>query len=186
MRIIAGTHRGRPIAAPKGDGTRPILDRQKEALFNVLRQFLPCGGALDVFAGSGGLGFEALSRGAERATFVERARDAVATLRRNVSDLGFDDRAHVIVRDAFAIDPERLHPIGVAFFDPPFPLYRDRADAVHGLIVRVVAASTFEADGVVMLRVPRGADVPPFAASLDAFDRRDSGESVIILLRPAV
>ena len=71
MRIIAGTHRGRPLEAPKGDGTRPILDRQKESLFNILREALPCRGVVDVFAGSGSLGFEALSRGAELGGSVE-------------------------------------------------------------------------------------------------------------------
>lgn len=184
MRIIAGTHRGRPLQAPKGQGTRPILDRQKESLFNVLRESFPCSGVVDVFAGSGGLGLEALSRGAELATFVERGRPAVLALEQNVASLGLEARARILVRDAFAVDPERIHPFGLVFLDPPFPLYRERPDRVHDLVGKLLCAGPCEADAVAMLRVPAGADVPAWPTGVAETERREAGESVIILLRP--
>ena len=184
MRIIAGTHRGRPIHMPKWEGTRPILDRQKESLFNVLREALPCLGVVDVFAGSGSLGLEALSRGAEQGTFVERGRPALQALRKNMETLGFADRAHVLARDVFSIDPERLHPFSLLFLDPPFPLYREHPTKVHDLIARLLGAGPCAADAVAMLRVPSDAEVPDFPEGVAETERRPSGESVIILLRP--
>ena len=183
MRIIAGTHRGRPLQAPKGRRTRPILDRQKESLFNVLRASLPCSGVVDVFAGSGGLGFEALPRGAERATFIERGRPAVVALEHNVASLGFEGRAQILVRDAFAVDPAALHPFGLLFLDPPFPLYRDRAERVHTLLAGLLAAPGCEDGAVAMLRVPADAVVPDWPQGVQDVGRRPAGESVIILLR---
>lgn len=183
MRIIAGTHRGRSLQAPKGDGTRPILDRQKESLFNILREELPCSGVVDVFAGSGSLGFEALSRGAELGTFIEKGRPALTALNRNVSDLGFGDRAHVLARDAFTVDLERLHPFGLLFLDPPFPLYRDKPEKVHELLGSLMSCGPCEDDAVAMLRVPSDAAIPAWPTGVAESDRRPSGESVIMLLR---
>lgn len=183
MRIIAGTHRGRPLQAPRGRGTRPILDRQKESLFNVLRESLPCSGVVDVFAGSGGLGFEALSRGAERATFVERGRPAVVALEQNVASLGFEERAKVLVRDAFAVSPAGLHPFGLLFLDPPFALYRERAGRVHTLLASLLESPGCEDGAVAVLRVPADAEVPGWPTGVEEVERRPAGESVIILLR---
>ena len=98
MRIIAGTHRGRRISAPAGDATRPTADRVREALFSIVG---PVDGldVLDLFAGSGALGLEALSRGAASATLVERARPALACIRANAAALGLEDRVRVVARD---------------------------------------------------------------------------------------
>ena len=84
MRIIAGTARGARIVAPRGLATRPMTERVRGAIFNILGDEVVEAAVLDLFAGSGSLGFEALSRGAARCTFVERARDAVQVLRRNI------------------------------------------------------------------------------------------------------
>ena len=96
MRIVGGRHRGRRLLAPPGDAVRPTSDRAREALFNILshghfaESGLPFADAavLDAFAGTGALGLEALSRGAAEAVFIERDRDALATLRRNIEILG--------------------------------------------------------------------------------------------------
>ncbi len=123
MRIIAGTARGRKIKAPDGQGTRPITDRAKEAIFNML---IGLGGVedavvFDLFAGSGSFGLESLSRGAKHATFVESDRNALKTLEANIKSLGFGDRTTIL-----SVPVERaIHTIGhgdVAFCDPPYRL----------------------------------------------------------------
>ncbi|MEM8619996.1 MAG: 16S rRNA (guanine(966)-N(2))-methyltransferase RsmD [Actinomycetota bacterium] len=102
MRVVAGELGGRRIVAPEGTSTRPTTDRAREAIFNALGSRGMVEGALvaDLFAGSGGLGIEALSRGAEHCTFVERDRAALDALRDNLDGLDLDDRARVIAGDA--------------------------------------------------------------------------------------
>ncbi|MFA4927315.1 MAG: 16S rRNA (guanine(966)-N(2))-methyltransferase RsmD [Patulibacter sp.] len=125
MRIIAGEHRGRRLTAPPGEGTRPTSDRVREALFSILG---PMSGlrVLDLFAGTGALGLEALSRGAEHATFVERDRSALAALRHNIETLRVAaDTVHVHPRDAtgFLRDAAaRGDAYDLVLLDPP---YRD-------------------------------------------------------------
>lgn len=135
MRIIAGSLRGKPIDAPDGLGTRPTTDRVREALFSSLYSLL--GGfeglkVVDAFAGSGALGIEALSRGADYAAFFEHDRKAASVLKRNLDRCGLGrERASVTVRDAFKSSlPAQDKPFDLVFFDPP---YADDAAKVLGL-----------------------------------------------------
>ena len=120
MRVVAGELRGRRIVAPEGNATRPTTDKVREAVFNALGSLGVVEGALvaDLYAGSGAMGIEALSRGAEQCTFVERDRDALRALRTNLSTLALDGRSRVTTGDvlavASAIDAD------VAFADPPY------------------------------------------------------------------
>jgi 16S rRNA (guanine966-N2)-methyltransferase len=102
VRVVAGSLRGRRLQAPPGRATRPTSDRVREATFNALDSLdlLRDARVLDLFAGSGALGIEALSRGAEHCTFVEQARPAVAVIRQNLQALDLDDRATVVATDA--------------------------------------------------------------------------------------
>ncbi len=121
MRVISGSARGRKLNAPQGGGTRPITDRAKEGIFNMLESLGGVDGAtvLDLFAGSGSFGIECLSRGAERVTFVERDRYAAQVLRDNVDRLDFADRAEILVAPVQrAISGHR--PVDIAFCDPPY------------------------------------------------------------------
>ena len=99
MRIIAGSARGTPLLAPKGMDTRPTQDKVKESLFNMLQGQLEDGAALDLFAGSGALGLEAVSRGASRAVLVDQSREASQCIRRNIEKLRFQDRAELLTCD---------------------------------------------------------------------------------------
>jgi 16S rRNA (guanine966-N2)-methyltransferase len=121
MRIIAGRWRGHPIQAPPGDRTRPTADRVREAWMSMLQPWLPAARVLDLFAGSGGLGLEALSRGAAHATFVERAGPAVKTLRANIERLEAGASCTVVRGDAIAF-VERLEPgaYDLVMADPPY------------------------------------------------------------------
>jgi 16S rRNA (guanine966-N2)-methyltransferase len=119
VRIIAGRWRGRPILAPPGQGTRPTSDRTREALFSMLASRLGSFDGLavaDLFAGSGALGLEALSRGAARCTFVETDRAAIEAIRRNLAALGAQGDIH-----AAPAEQARLPgPLDLAFLDPPY------------------------------------------------------------------
>src|SRR6202167_253113 len=125
MRIVAGAWRGRSLLAPSGTATRPTADRVRQALFDMLMH-APWAGptvitdasVLDVFAGTGALGLEALSRGAARAVFVERARPALAALRTNIEACRAGDRCEVLPIDALSAPAgERAD---IVFLDPPY------------------------------------------------------------------
>ncbi len=130
MRVVAGTARGRPLVAPPGSQTRPTTDRVREAIFNALWARGAPGDApvADLFAGSGALGIEALSRGATHATFVDRDRAALQAIRRNVETCGVADRATIVAgpveRWLDGLADERGADgggrFGVVFCDPPY------------------------------------------------------------------
>jgi 16S rRNA (guanine966-N2)-methyltransferase len=121
VRIIAGEFGGRRLKAPSGSGTRPTGERVREAWFSIVGPALPGASVLDLFAGSGALGLEALSRGAHRAHFVERSRTALTALRANVAALRVTDRVRIVPGDGLAF-AERLEgcPYDVVFADPPY------------------------------------------------------------------
>ena len=121
MRIIAGEWRGRRLQTPPGMDTRPTADRVRETLFSMLVSRLGAFDGLrvaDLFAGSGALGFEALSRGAAFACFVERDGKAAAAIRANAADLGARDRVQIIGGSALALP--RSEPFDLIFADPPY------------------------------------------------------------------
>ena len=120
MRIIAGTHRGRRIVAPRGRDTRPTSDRVRENAFNLIG---PVDGAdvLDLFAGSGALGLEALSRGAKFAQFVDDGAEARALIRQNVEALGLAAATRIFRRDATKLGAAHpVAPFSLVFLDPPY------------------------------------------------------------------
>ena len=154
MRIIAGKWRGRLIAAPKGLATRPTSDRTREALFSMLTSRLGSFEGLkvaDIFAGSGALGLEALSRGADHCVFVDNDRSAIEAIRANLAALGASGE----VRPGGAEHISLPHPVDLAFLDPP---YRsglaaealEKLDLATGALVSVETAynEDFEAPGL--------------------------------------
>jgi 16S rRNA (guanine966-N2)-methyltransferase len=125
MRVVGGRLRSRPISGPKSDGLRPTADRLREALFNILTHAYgdPIAGArvLDLFAGTGALGIEALSRGAAYALFVDDGVEARALLRDNVESLGLGGITRIFRRDATRLGPAHpVEPFTLAFLDPPY------------------------------------------------------------------
>jgi 16S rRNA (guanine966-N2)-methyltransferase len=125
MRVVGGSLRGRTLAAPKSQTIRPTADRLREALFNILIHAYgdPITGArvLDLFAGTGALGIEALSRGAAFALFVDDGVEARALLRENVATLGLGGVSRIFRRDATKLGPAHpVEPFSLAFLDPPY------------------------------------------------------------------
>jgi 16S rRNA (guanine966-N2)-methyltransferase len=119
VRVIAGTAKGRVLRPPRTAATRPITDRAKESLFGILAPRIPGGRFLDLFAGTGSVGIEALSRGAAHATFVERSGPALAGIRHNLEVTGLAARAEVLGRDVFGYLRESPVPFDVIFVAPP-------------------------------------------------------------------
>ena len=103
IRVVAGTAKGRRLRLVPGEGTRPVRDQVKEALFNILASQIDGCTFLDLFAGTGSVGIEALSRGATHSTFVEKQPRAIETIRQNLEHTGLSDRARVIQGDVFAV-----------------------------------------------------------------------------------
>jgi 16S rRNA (guanine966-N2)-methyltransferase len=125
VRVIAGTHRGRLLRAPPGTATRPTADRVREAIFDVLSSMTAMEGktVLDLFAGSGAMGIEALSRGASGAVFVESDTGALRVIRANLSALGLEDRATVVRAEALgwlATPAGSAARFDLALCDPPY------------------------------------------------------------------
>jgi len=128
VRIIAGSCKGRRLTAPPGGETRPTSDRTREAVFNVLAHGIDWPGlddavVLDLYAGSGALGLEALSRGARHATFIDNADGALKVARRNAAELGLWRQATLLGLDATRLAPPPLAaqcPAALAFLDPPY------------------------------------------------------------------
>jgi 16S rRNA (guanine(966)-N(2))-methyltransferase RsmD len=181
-RVIAGTARSIRLAAP-GPGTRPLADRVKQTLFAIIEPDLPGARFLDLFAGSGAAGIEALSRGADHATFVERDADAVRAIRANLERTGFDDpaRATVVRGDALAWlrDPSRAiePPVDVAFVDPPYEDVAALTSALETLAPLVPTGGRVVAKH--FWRTP-----PPAAVGLLASERqRRFGETALTFYR---
>jgi 16S rRNA (guanine966-N2)-methyltransferase len=177
VRIIAGTHRGHRIAAPRGDGTRPTGDRAREALFAMVG---PLDGAdvLDLFAGSGALGLEALSRGAARCVFVEAANGAARVIQANVLKLGLTG-AVVQRRDALAFlreDGLRGARYDLVLCDPPYDAWDALAPDLLPLLPAVVAPG-----GILALET--AAPVQPEALPLELVTARRYGSARITLFR---
>lgn len=119
MRVIAGSAKGRILRPPRTPATRPITDRAKESLFGILGPRIPGRRFLDLFAGTGSVGIEALSRGGAHATFVERSGAALAGIRHNLEITGLTARAEVAGRDVFAYLRDTTVPFDVIFVAPP-------------------------------------------------------------------
>jgi 16S rRNA (guanine966-N2)-methyltransferase len=153
MRIVGGRWRGRPLKAPKGDGTRPTSDRVREALFDALAARLGSdlggGAVLDLYAGTGALALEALSRGCSRAVFVEDSRAALEALRANVASVGAGERAAVVAADARKgglVRASSLGPYALLLIDPP---YRIDAASVADALGRLLHAGALQEDAIV-------------------------------------
>lgn len=181
MRIIGGSFRGRRLVAPPGKGTRPPLDRQRETLFNLLGQHLEGLDVLDLFAGTGSLGLEALSRGARRVLFVEADPRAAAALRENVQHLGAAERVEVIRGDALRIPAPCAGPFDLVFVDPPFPLL-GRGAGARRLWERVRAlGDALGPGGRLVLRLPARSRPPP-SPGLRLVAERTVGDAAFFIL----
>jgi 16S rRNA (guanine966-N2)-methyltransferase len=182
MRIVGGRLRGRALAAPTSQAIRPTADRLREALFNVLVHAYgdPITGArvLDLFAGTGALGLEALSRGAAFALFIDDAAGARALLRENVAALGLGGVSRIFRRDACKLGMAHpVEPFSLAFLDPPYG--RGLAEAA---LASARAGGWLTADALIVIEEAASAGFAP-PAGFDELERRRYDDTALIVLR---
>jgi 16S rRNA (guanine966-N2)-methyltransferase len=190
VRIIAGEFRGRQLLGPQGDATRPITDRAKQSLFDVLTPIIPGANVYDLFSGTGSLGLESLSRGAKFASFFEIDRSAIARLSQNVAALQVSDRARIVPGDLFRWfelsirRPDSTHASGadIVFLDPPYRFLKSHPDEVLQLTLNLTH-SHLRPTSVVVFRHEGGDKLP--LPNLEPIDVREYGDMMIELLRPS-
>ncbi|GAA0778800.1 16S rRNA (guanine(966)-N(2))-methyltransferase RsmD [Roseibium denhamense] len=182
MRIVAGRFKGQALAAPKSQATRPTSDRLRETVFNILAHGLDVDleglRVLDLFAGTGALGFEAMSRGARHATFIEEGTEARGIIRRNMEAFGLNGVSKIFRRDATRLGSAgNIEPFDLVFADPPY----DKALGEKAL-ASAAQGGWLKPDAVCVLeeRATARIDLPEGFAELD---RRQAGDSQVLFAR---
>jgi 16S rRNA (guanine966-N2)-methyltransferase len=179
MRVIAGEAKGRTLVVPRGGGIRSATDRIRETLFAIIEPELAGAQVLDLFAGAGTLGIEALSRGAARATFVERGAEAVTALRRNLATTKFEGRSEVVVANVLGYLSARPRgPFNIAFCDPPFA---DVAVA-EATLAHEGLRSAVAPNGLVVARA-HGKHLPAVPTFMGISRVKEIGEEKLLFLR---
>ncbi len=187
MRVIAGTYRSRIIEAPKGMETRPTGDRMRERLFNILATQVPGNRVADLFAGSGAIGIEAISRGAGFVLFVEKAEAAVTTIRSNLASLGIRSGFTISATSVVAALRKADAPFDLVFLDPPYEQAADYGETLRLLAEDAPRLLAPRAMVVVEHRASRGGKVPSVVAEVYGSLRRyrvlEQGEAALSFYR---
>ena len=181
MRVVGGRLRGRALNGPKGPGLRPTSDRLREAIFNVLAHGYDdaCAGArvIDLFAGTGALGIEAISRGAAHALFVDQGSEARALIRGHVETLGLGGVTRIFRRDAARLGPTQDAPFTLAFLDPPY------GQGLAPLALASLREGGWLAPGALVVVEEEAGAVLGEIAGYARLERRDYGETQVVVLR---
>ena len=186
MRIIAGEFRGRKLLGPVGQVTRPITDRVKQSLFDIITPQIPGATVCDLFCGTGSMGLECISRGADHVSFFDADRSAIEGLKKNIATLGVNERCTVVAGDVFKSSSSRRArdaKIALVFLDPPYRLVRERSQEIQQLAARLSAELSPE--GLLIFRHDSADELllPP----LRLVDQRDyGGMRIDFLVRASV
>jgi len=175
LRVIAGTAKGKRLKAPTGMNTRPITDMIKEALFNIWGPSVIGSRFLDLFAGSGSVGIEALSRGAAEVIFVDKAGAAARIIKENLSHCGFTEHYQVLQADVFRVVNslgQRGEKFDLIYIDPPF----DQVEIFKQIMAVINDMDILAPDAQLVLRTPRKMGMPSWP-NLAKFQLRSYGES---------
>jgi 16S rRNA (guanine966-N2)-methyltransferase len=182
MRIIAGEFRGRKLIAPATDATRPVTDRVKQSLFDIINPLIENARVYDCFAGTGSMGLECLSRGAAHVTFFEADRSAVTGLRGNIATLQLAGRTRIVSSDLFRWFKDAQEPAekpNLIFLDPPYRFLRERPDDLRQLAM-AFATRHMNAETTVIFRHDTGDSLP--LPPLVQADVREYGSMIVELL----
>lgn len=190
-RIIAGSVGGRTLQTPKGRDTRPTTDRVREAMFSRIEALLDLDGArvLDLFAGSGALGLEAVSRGAAHLLAVERHRPTARLVQRNAADLGLGDQVEVVCAAAEAVlSTVPAEPYDLALLDPPYPMGEAELSRILGALAEprwLTGEALVVVERSARSPEPSWPDVPDGMGGLDHLDTRRYGETTVHWAEPS-
>jgi 16S rRNA (guanine966-N2)-methyltransferase len=181
LRVIAGSAKGRALKAVPGMNTRPTTDKVKEAIFSMIGPYFDGGWALDLFAGTGGLGIEALSRGAERAVFVDMERTSIDVVRHNVAAAGFADRAEIYRNEAgraVKVLAKRGTAFRYIFLDPPY-----RMKEMDSLMLQLAEYGLAEPGAVVVVEHDAEHTYPVNAGDFEQIKRAQYGDTAVTVYR---
>ena len=182
MRIIAGTLKGRRLVTPKGASLRPTSDRVKESMFNILGAKVDGGVVLDLFAGTGNLGIEALSRGAKRVVFIENSREALMVIRRNLQECRMQEQSEVLPKDvdrAIGQLQAKGERFDLIFMDPPY-----EKGLIKRTLNRLKTEKVYHNDSVLVVEHTRREPLPELLGSWNLIRQRRIGDTVLSFLTP--
>lgn len=153
MRVITGSARGRKLVTLEGEEVRPTTDKVKESLFNIIQFDVEGSLFLDLFAGSGQIGIEALSRGARGAVFVDKSKKSLDVVRENLKNTKFEKLASVVLSDSISFLKTRNEKYDIAFLDPPYAtgLLQSALEQIPGVM---------KENGIIICELPKGEDLP--------------------------
>lgn len=173
MRVTGGTGRGRRLKAPAGPHVRPTSDKVKQALFNILGDRVVGAIFLDLFAGAGGIGIEALSRDAAHAVFVDVSRDSVNIVKKNLENTSFGDRAQVFLSKAGPFLKRPTGPYDIVFLDPPY------AEEMQPILELIAGAGILKPDAIVIAEHFKKQSSPDRGGDLALYRETKYGDTVL-------
>lgn len=182
MRIISGTSKGKRLATPKGQALRPTSDRVKESIFNILGEVVEGKAVLDLFAGTGNLGIEALSRGAQRVLFVERGREATRLIKSNLSQCGMANISEIIPKDvirAIGILHQRGETFDLILMDPPY-----KRGLIKKTLWKLQSHRIYHGDSILIIEHDRREPLPTDLDGWYLIRQRKIGDTLISFLTP--
>ena len=182
MRIISGTSKGRKLTTLKCPSLRPTSDRVKESIFNVLRGETEGRRVLDLFAGTGNLGIEALSRGAKKTIFVEKGRHALWLIQKNLTQLGLEERSEILPIDAnraIGILKQRRECFDLILMDPPY-----ERGLIEKTLIRLNSHQIYHKGSLLVIEHHRREPLPPILKGWNLIRQRQMGDTVISFLTP--
>ncbi len=183
MRIISGTSRGRKLATPRNQSLRPTSDRVKESIFNILQDEVEGKIVLDLFAGTGNLGIEALSRGATSAVFVEKGRQALRLIQRNLAQLGLEGRSEILPKDvsrAIGILKQRGERFDLILMDPPY-----QKGLIQNTLRTLNSHPIYHRSSILVIEHNRREALPHGAGGWNLTRQRRIGDTMISFLTPS-
>ena len=182
MRVISGKARGKKLISLEGMNTRPTLDRVKEALFNIIQFDIVDKNILDLFAGSGAIGIEAISRGARAVTFCDNSIDAIKIIKTNIENTRSKENSRVLHKDyisALNILSEENEKFDTIYLDPPY-----KTDFANKAIEKIIELNLLSKDGIIILETDDTEKIQEIASQkIEIFDKRKYGRAILIFIR---
>ena len=176
MRVITGSKRGRKLNSPMGLSTRPTSEMTKEAVFSIIQFEIEGAVFADIFAGSGQMGIEALSRGARNAYFVENASDAIDVIRENIKALGFEDCSQIMRQDAESFLKSVSATFDIVFLDPPY-----NSQTLNTVLPLI--ASKMSDGGIILCETEKNEETPPEAGAFSKVKEYKYGKAKVTAYR---